>query len=156
VLLGVEVVLAALVAWAVGKARRAGKVLDGVADEVVDAGAARARDKVREVVLGKLGADPAVRKLEAEVVETGTVSERTRRRVTDAVEDAAESDETFAAQLRTALAEAQQHSGPVATHGGTAVAGTATATGQGSIAIGAVGRDVHLGQAPDPHRPDRA
>ncbi|WP_143264021.1 chromosome partitioning protein [Amycolatopsis kentuckyensis] len=148
--MGVEVVLVALVAWAVGKARRAGKTLDGVVDEVIDAGAARARDKVRDVVLNKLGSDSAVKKLETEISETGQVSERTQRRVTDAVEDAVEDDESFAAQLKAALTEAEQYPALVATQGGTVVSGTATASGQGSVAIGAAGRDATVMQPRDP------
>ncbi|WP_146060343.1 chromosome partitioning protein [Amycolatopsis sp. CA-128772] len=153
--MGIEVVLVALVAWAVGKARRAGKQLDGVVDEVIDAGAARARDKVRDVVLGKLESDSAVQKLKSEVVETGQVSERTRRRVVDAVENAAEEDERFAAQLRAVIDEAQKHPTLMVLHNETAVSGTATASGQGTIAIGAVGRDANVQQPPDPQRPGR-
>ncbi|MEA5366217.1 hypothetical protein VA596_42275 [Amycolatopsis sp., V23-08] len=154
--MGIELVVGALFAWAVGKARRAGKVLDGVADEVTDAAAARAREKILEAVLGKLGTDPAVRKLETEVAESGEVSERTRRRVTDAVEDAVEDDESFAAQLASAISEAEHHPSLVAAQGGIAVSGMANASGQGSIAIGAAGRDVTVHQPPDPHRPGRA
>ncbi|WP_206786660.1 hypothetical protein [Amycolatopsis sp. MtRt-6] len=150
-MVGVEIVIGALIAWAVGKARRAGKALDGIADEVVDAGAA----KVRDVVLAKLGDDSAVQKLAAEAAETGEVSERTRTRVALAVEDAADEDERFAAALEAALAEASRPGGVVATDGGTAVSGTAHAHDQG-IAIGAVGRDVHFGQPRDPQAPDRA
>ncbi|HET6710354.1 hypothetical protein [Amycolatopsis sp.] len=149
-MVGVEIVIGALIAWAVGKARRAGKALDGIADEVVDAGAA----KVRDVVLAKLGDDSAVQKLAVEAAETGEVSERTRTRVALAVEDAADEDEQFAAALEAALAEANR-SGGVVICGGTTVSGTATAHDQG-IAIGTVGHDVHFGQPRDPQAPDRA
>jgi hypothetical protein len=151
VVVGVEVVIGALIAWAVGKARRAGKALDGIADDVVDAGAA----KVRDVVLAKLGDDSAVRKLAEEAAETGEVSERTRTRVALAVEDAADEDDRFAAALEAALAEASRSGGVVATHGGTVVSGSAQARDHG-IAIGGVGRDAHIGQPRDPQAPDRA
>ena len=141
-----------LIAWGVGKARRAGKELDGVADQVVDATAVR----LREVVLRKIGADSAVQRLELEAAETGEVSDRTQQRVTLALEDAIEQDPQFADELKTALAEAEKNGGLVATSGGTVVRGTAHATGANSVAIGAVGRDANLGQSPDPHRPDRA
>lgn len=150
-MVGVEIVIGALIAWAVGKARRAGKALDGIADEVVDAGAA----KVRDVVLAKLGDDSAVQKLAAEAAETGEVSPRTRKRVALALEEAANEDEQFAAALESALAEASGPGGVVATHGGTAVSGTAHAHDQGT-AIGVVVRDVHFGQPRDPQAPDRA
>jgi hypothetical protein len=151
VVVGVEVVIGTLIAWAVGKARRAGKALDGLADEVVDAGAA----KVRDVVLAKLGDDSSVRKLAEEAAETGEVSERTRKRVALAIEDAADEDRQFAEALEAALAEAGRHGGAVASHGGTAVSGNAEARDHG-IAIGGVGRDVNFGQPRDPQAPDRA
>lgn len=153
--MGFEVVLGALIAWAVAKVRRAGKTLDGVADEVVDAAAARTRDKIRDVVLAKLAGDSAVRKLEEEVAETGEVSERTVRRVRDAVEAAADDDARFRAELEAAIAEAQQHGGSVAMHEGRIVHGTAQASG-GGIAVGAVGGDANVGQPPGPRQPDRA
>jgi len=62
---------------------------------------------------------------------------------------AIERDATFAA-------DAEKNSGLAASESGTVVSGTANATGPNSIAIGAVGRDANLGQAPDPHQPDRA
>lgn len=149
-MVGVEVVIGALIAWAVAKARRAGKALDVIADDVVDAGAA----KVRDVVLTKLGGDSSVQKLETEVAETGEVSERTRKRVELALEDAVDDDAQFAEALKTALSEARTQGGAVASHGGIAVSGTAEAHGHG-IAIGAVNRDVNFGQPQGPQAPDR-
>jgi hypothetical protein len=149
--MGLEVAVGFLIAWAVGKARRAGKQLDGVADEVVDASAGRLRD----VLMRKLGKDSAVERLRREAARPEGVSDRTTQRVRLALEDAVEHDRGFAAELESALAEAAENGGLVATSGGTAVSGTATASG-GGIAIGAVGRDANIGQPPDPHRPDRA
>jgi hypothetical protein len=149
--MGLEVAVGFLIAWVVGKARRAGKQLDGVADQMVDASAVRLRD----VLLRKLGGDSSVQRLQLEAAETGEVSDRTRQRVTLALEDAVEQDTQFAAELESALAEAEKNGALVATSGGTVVSGTANATAPGSVAIGAVGRDANLGQAPDPHRPDR-
>src|SRR5689334_15664251 len=140
--MGLEVVVGFLIAWAVGKARRAGKELDGVADQVVDASAVRLRD----VVLRKLGGDSAVQRLELEAAETGEISDRTQQRVTLALEDAVEQDAQFADELKGALAEAERNGGLVATSGGTVVSGTANASGTGSVAIGAVGRDANLRQ----------
>jgi hypothetical protein len=149
--MGLEVAVGFLIAWAVGKARRAGKQLDGVADQVVDASAVRLRD----VLLRKLGGDSAVQRLQLEAAETGQVSDRTQQRVTLALEDAVDQDSQFADELKVALAEAEKNGGLVATTGGTVISGTANATGTSSVAIGAVGRDANVGQAPDPHRPDR-
>jgi hypothetical protein len=74
--MGLEVAVGFLIAWAVGKARRAGKQLDGVADQVVDASAVRLRD----VLLRKLGGDSAVQRLQLEAAEGGDVSDRTKQR----------------------------------------------------------------------------
>ncbi|MFC9250048.1 hypothetical protein [Amycolatopsis thailandensis] len=139
-----------LIAWTVGKARRAGKQLDGIADQVVDASAAR----LREVVLRKLGTDSAVERLQLEAGQPEGVSERTAQRVTLALEDAVEQDVDFAADLKAALAEAEK-SAAIAGLGGTVVSGPVTASGHG-IAIGAVGGDANVWQPPGPHSPERA
>ncbi|WP_410643261.1 hypothetical protein [Amycolatopsis sp. lyj-346] len=151
--MGFEIVLGALIAWAAGKARRAGRTLDGVTDEVVDAVAAKARVKVLELVLGKVGTDSAVATLEAEVAASGEVSELTRTRVELAVTAAQRDDARFAAALAAAVVEAGRRSGAVATHGGTVITGTATTTGPGD-AFGAVGSVTKV-VAPDPRPPGR-
>ncbi|WP_410656894.1 hypothetical protein [Amycolatopsis sp. lyj-112] len=102
----------------------------------------------------KLGMDPAVEKLQLEAGQPEGVSKRTQQRVTLALEDAVEQDTDFAAELKSALAEAAKN-GVVATSGGTVVSGPVTASGHG-IAIGAVARDANIRQTPDPHRPGRA
>ena len=80
---GVELLLGAVIGWAVRKARRVGGRVDGQVDEALDAGV----DRLGELVAGKLGADPALVKLESEAA-AGEVSQRTRDRVRLAVEDA--------------------------------------------------------------------
>jgi hypothetical protein len=153
--MGLEVVVGLVIAWVVGKARRAGRQLDGVADEVVDASAVR----VRELVLGKLAGHSVVQRLEREAERAGEVSDGTRQRLTHALEDAVEEDPQFAGALQAAVAEAEKHGGLVATHGGTVVSGSVSASGAGSAAFGAVGSigdNARFGQAPDPHRPGRA
>ncbi|MGW5740783.1 hypothetical protein [Amycolatopsis sp. NPDC003861] len=137
--MSVELVLGALIAWAAAKARRAGKALDGVVDVAIDASAARAQDKVRDIVLGKRESDSAVKsavqRLETEVAKDGIVSPRTRQRVSDAIGYAADDDDPeFATALNAALDEAAKHPSLVAAQGQNAVSGTATASGQGSIA----------------------
>ncbi|MGW5715332.1 hypothetical protein ACWEVP_04135 [Amycolatopsis sp. NPDC003865] len=145
--MGLEVAVGFLIAWAVGKARRVGKQLDGVADQVMDASAVRLRD----ILVRKLGTDSAVQRLQLEAAESPEISERTLQRVTLALEEAVVQDGEFAAELESALAEVSDSDGTPQTM---AVSGSAVAHG-GGIAIGAVGRDVHLGQAPDPQGPDR-
>ncbi|WP_328617208.1 hypothetical protein OHS18_13280 [Amycolatopsis sp. NBC_00355] len=149
--MALEAAVGFLIAWAVGKARRAGNQLDGAVDQVVDASAARLRD----VLLRKLGRDSAVERLQLEAAESAEISDRTRQRVTMAIEDAVDHDAEFAAELEAALADARQNGGLVAGAGGTVISGSAAAH-NGGVAIGAVGRDVNFGQTPDPRQPDGA
>ena len=88
--MGLELVAGYLVAWGVRKLKRAGKRLDEETDEVTDAGLDRLHDAIAE----KLGTDPALVKLEADVSQGLEPSDRTLRRVQDAVEDAAEAAPT--------------------------------------------------------------
>jgi hypothetical protein len=97
---GLEVAVGFLIGWFARKAGRAGKRLDGMADEVSDA----LLDKLHDVVMGKLGGDSALAQLEAEVAETGEAGTRTQTRVRLALEEAAEQDKAFAADLDGALA----------------------------------------------------
>jgi hypothetical protein len=129
----VEVAIGLLVSWVISKATRAAHRADGVVDHVVDAGV----DRVGQLILTKLGGDPAVGQLEAEASEQGQVSDRTRKRVELAVEEAAERDQEFAVAL-TAAVEAAQTGGTVASTGGVAVSGGVHSTGSGT-AIGVVG-----------------
>lgn len=101
--MGLDVVVGFLVAWAVAKARRVAQRADGVVDEVLDAGV----DRVREVVSAKLGEDPSLERLQIEATESGEVSERTRARVTLALEEAVERDPRFAEQLHAAMERAK-------------------------------------------------
>jgi hypothetical protein len=103
-MVGLELVAGYLVAWAVRKAKRAGQRLDKETDEVMDAGL----DRLHEVIAAKLGTDPAIEKLEIEAIESQQPSDRTIRRVNDAIEEAAEGDSQFAALLKAVLAELDQ------------------------------------------------
>lgn len=98
---GLELVAGYLVVWGVRKLKRVGKRLDEETDEVIDAGLDRLHDTIAE----KLGTDPALVKLDAEVSQGLEPSERTLRRVQDSVEDAAEEDPDFAALLGDLLAK---------------------------------------------------
>jgi hypothetical protein len=85
---GLELVAGYLIAWGVRKLKRAGKRLDEETDEVIDAGL----DRLHDAIAGKLGTDPALVKLDADVSQGTEPSDRTLRRVQDTVEEAAEHD----------------------------------------------------------------
>ncbi|MFF5306539.1 hypothetical protein ACFY5F_44975 [Streptomyces sp. NPDC013161] len=93
---GVEVAVGYMFAWLVGKARRVAGRADGEVDRTLDAG----MDRLHAVVSRKLGADPALKRAQEEA-ESGQeeLTERTRRRLTDSLEDAVERDGEFAAAL---------------------------------------------------------
>jgi hypothetical protein len=99
-MIGIDLVVGYMAAYAVRKAQRAGKRMDADVDRVLDAGL----ERLHEVVTEKLGDDPAVQKLQHEA-EAGVASSRTVQRMVLAVEDAAEADGDFADRLREALSE---------------------------------------------------
>lgn len=101
---GLELVAGYLIAWGVRKFKRAGKRLDEEADEVMDAGL----DRLHDAIAAKLGRDPALVKLEADVSQGVDPSERTVRRVQDAVEEAAEDDPGFGAVIEALLARLEE------------------------------------------------
>ncbi|HLS75731.1 MAG TPA: hypothetical protein VK083_02925 [Nocardia sp.] len=97
--MSVEMLVGVLIAWAAGKASRVGGRLDQLTDEALDHGV----ERVRDLVLARLGADTAVRRLLEEARETeGEVSNRTRHEAAKAIEDAAARDDVLAAALREA------------------------------------------------------
>jgi hypothetical protein len=104
---GLELVAGYLVAWAVRKATRVGKRLDKQADEIIDA----ELDRLHDVVTGKLGLDPALEKLELEAAQGQQPSDRTLRRVQDAVEAATEEDPQFKGRLEAVLAKLEESRG---------------------------------------------
>ena len=123
--MGVELVAGVAVGYLVRKLRRVGVRADAELDRALDAG----MDAVHELVTAKLGQDPALEALQAQAdAPEGQVSERTVRRVTDALADAAETDPGFAEQLRRLVEELQRHERPAG--------GGATASGERSVAIG--------------------
>jgi hypothetical protein len=124
---GLELAAGYLIAWAVRKARRAGARLDADADLVIDT----ELDKLHDLVAAKLGADPALGKLEHAAAAGQEVSDRTCRRVTDALGEAADDDSHFAAQLTTVLTALGRIASPTAV----------LAAGERSAAAG---QDVHI------------
>jgi hypothetical protein len=96
----VELVAGYLAAWAVRKARRAAGRADAQVDRALDAGL----DRLHDMVSQRLSGDAALARLETEAAERGEVGGRTRQRVALAVEEAAERDPAFAAQLADLVA----------------------------------------------------
>lgn len=99
-MVGLDLVAGYLVAWGVRKLRRAGKRLDEETDEVIDAGL----DRLHDVIAAKLGSDPALAKLDADVSRGLDPSGRTLRRIRDAVEEATEDDPEFSTAIEALLA----------------------------------------------------
>lgn len=101
---GVELVVGYVVGWAVRKARRVAGRADGEVDRVLDAG----MDRLHEVVVARLGGDPALERVVTEAGADGQgVTERTRTRLRLALEEAAEQDPAFQGKLTEAVARIQ-------------------------------------------------
>jgi hypothetical protein len=101
---GIEVAVGMFAAWVWRRARHAASTAGEQVDEVVDLGV----ERVAGLIKAKLGDDPALVKLEAEAADAAglgepAVTERTRRRVVDALAEAAEQDSDFASQLQDLL-----------------------------------------------------
>jgi hypothetical protein len=109
---GAEIVVGYVFAWAVRKARRVGTRADEQVDAALEAGVDRAGGKLHELVVGRLKHDPALARLVGEAEQGAEVpTPRTVQRVALALEDAADQDPQFAAavdaltkQLQVALA----------------------------------------------------
>ncbi len=132
--MGLEVAVGFLIAWFARKAGRAVRRLDGTADALVD--------RMCDVVTAKLGGDSALKQLAIEAAETGDAGARTQDRVRLALEDAAEQDPAFAADLKNAMAPLQ-----------TVDHGVAIGDMRGGIVIGNVSGSVSFGERPDPSGP---
>lgn len=140
---GIELVVGYLFAWLM---RRASDRVDAEADQALDAGA----ERVRELVSGQLGDDPALARLEEEA-ETGQEepSPRTRQRLHLALEDAADRDPVFAEALRQIIEELVELRTRAGT-GGPSIGGSVTIQADhGSAAAWTMG-DVTLGNPPQP------
>lgn len=146
---GVEIAVGYVFAWLVGKARRVAGRADAEVDHGLDAG----MDRLHELVSRKLGQDPALERAREEI-EAGhdEPSERTRRRLTDSLDDAADRDPAFARAVEKLLVELQAAVGAdcevSATDDGPAIggsvhihaeAGSAAALRMGNVTIGSAG-----------------
>ncbi|SFF90671.1 hypothetical protein SAMN05216251_1362 [Actinacidiphila alni] len=147
-----EIAVGYVCAYLVRKARRAGQQADTEVDRVVDAG----MERVHDLVSGAIGEDRALQ-LAEEQAQTGDVSERTRRRLTDAVDEAAEQDTAFADALRKAVEQVQEAAkasgAMVASGDGIAIGGSTTITAEGGSAAAVRMGDVTLGNPPVPGPP---
>jgi hypothetical protein len=102
---GVEIVVGYLFAWAVRKTRRLAGRADAEVDRALDTG----MDRLHDLVSSKFGQDPVMERVREEA-EAGyeEPSDRTRRRLALALEDAIETDEEFAKTLQGALEQLAQ------------------------------------------------
>ncbi|MFJ7911173.1 hypothetical protein [Kitasatospora sp. NPDC096204] len=144
-MVGMELAVGFLFAWAVRKAKRVAGRVDTEVDQALDAG----MDRLHEVVAVRLGTDPALERM-IEEADSGLPepTDRTRQRLRLALEEAAENDTGFAGTLREAVAEvqaAEAAAGPA--HGGNTMTGN-TFHGPTAIAVGDHSRqENHFGSS---------
>ncbi|THA74468.1 hypothetical protein E6R60_20255 [Streptomyces sp. A0642] len=98
--MGMEVVVGMLIAWAAGKARRAGRGLNGLTDHALEL----TTQRLWEVVDAKLGRDPAIQRLVTESQQHGDATPSARTRAETALQEAADRDPRFAAALEAIVA----------------------------------------------------
>jgi hypothetical protein len=125
---GLEVAVGCVAAWAWRKARR----VAGRADEVVDAALDSAVERVHEAVVSRLSSDSSLRQLEIEAstdLDRLAVRELTHQRVQLALQDAVETDPQFAAWLQELLVQVPAEQGSVG-------AQSLSVSGQRSVAVG--------------------
>lgn len=130
---GVELAVGYLFAWAVRKARRVAGRADAEVDSALDAG----MDRLHEVVVSRLGAEPALESMLQEASsEREELAVRTRKRLELALEDAAEHDAEFAEALRQAVDQVRAHDASVGPESGKYHIGGITTNGKTAIVIG--------------------
>ncbi|MFI1094141.1 hypothetical protein [Streptomyces sp. NPDC020917] len=148
-MVGVEIAVGYVFAWAVRKARRVGGRADAEVDQVVDA----AMERLHALVARRLGPDASLTRVEEEAAAGGELTPRTRQRLELALEDAVERDAVFAEALNQAVEEVRAAAGPggvSAGDGGLAVGGDLDIRADhGSAAAVRMG-DVRLGNPPVP------
>jgi hypothetical protein len=98
---GLELVAGYLVAYVVRKGRRVPMRADAEVDRILEASLGR----LNALVSQKLGEDVALQQLQQEASSEGIAKQHTAQRVQSAVEDAAETDPAFAAELQQLLDE---------------------------------------------------
>jgi len=111
---GFELAVAYLIGWGWRRAQQTA----GQVTEAVDAISETAVDRLRAIAVSKIGGDSALAALDAEcskVVDAPLVSDRTKLRVQLALEEAADSDPDFKAQLLEQVERIRQADGQSAT-----------------------------------------
>lgn len=155
---GVEIAVGYVFAWAVRKARR----VAGRADAEVDRGLDAGMDRLHELVSSRLGQDPAlVRAREEAEAGRDELSERTRRRLTDSLEDAIERDTVFADAVEELVRELQAAAaagggGVSASVDGQAIGGNVNIRAEGGSAAALKMGNVEIGTVVDPPQPGPA
>jgi hypothetical protein len=153
---GLELVVGYLIAWVTRKARRARTRLDADTDLILDT----ELDRLHDLIVAKLGTDPALGKLEQDVAAGDPVSDRTRRRVEDALAEATDNDPDFAASLAdvlAALGAAPSVAGEATGERSAAAGGDVHISAQGGSAAAQTMGDVTIGGAmPGPSQPGRS
>lgn len=154
---GVEIAVGYVFARLLRKAKRVGERADVEVDRSLDA----RLNRLHDLVSGRLGDDLALTRA-TEEAEQGLPepTERTRRRLTDSLEEAAERDPGFAQELeklvkelQTATAAAPGADGVVVTAGGTAVGGNVDVHAESGSAAALTMGDVSIGSVADPRQP---
>ncbi|WP_369265225.1 hypothetical protein [Streptomyces sp. R35] len=151
---GIEIAVGYVFAWAVRKAQR----VAGRADAEVDRGLDAGMDRLHDLVVRRLGSDPALQRAEEEAAAgQAEPSLRTRQRLELALEEAVESDTEFACALLKAVEELQARPGAAdgvsAGDGGQAVRGDVDIRADGGSAAALRMGDVIVGNPPRPGAP---
>jgi hypothetical protein len=150
---GVELAVGYVFAWAVRKARRVAGRADAEVDQTLDAG----MDRLHGLITAKLGQDPALERA-LEEAESGQeeLSERTRRRLVDSLEDVAERDLAFAEVLGELVSKLQTGvagGGVSASSDGQAIGGNVDIRADGGSVAALKTGDVTIGRAGNPPLP---
>lgn len=140
---GLELVAGAAVGYLVRKVRRMGSRADAEVDRVLDEG----MDALHELVSTVVSDDPAVSRLLEQAGE-GDVTERTIRRATDAIADAAEEDHSFATELAAYVDRLQRHEAGLAQQSGVSATRDLRVETGGVVVGGNVSGGVTTGHHP--------
>ncbi|MRH88341.1 hypothetical protein GFY24_12945 [Nocardia sp. SYP-A9097] len=137
-----EVVVALVIAWAMGKARRVGKRVDDLTGEALDATV----DRVWEVVARKLGAAPSIQQLVSQAKETGDATPKVRAEAQRALAEAAATYPEFEAELQAAREQDRPPHTTIITQTGTASRGSVgpiNATGPVTVSTSNVEKTIN-------------
>ena len=152
-MVGVELAVGYLFGWAVRKARRVAGRADAEVDQALEAG----MDRLHGLITARLGQDPALERAREEA-ESGReeLSERTRRRLVDSLEDVAERDPAFAKALEELMSKLQAvvaDGGVSAAVDGQAIGGNVDVHAEGGSVAALKTGDVTIGRAGNPSLP---